>query len=49
MAEKPSEYSKRLIRANKENDKLHRFLDVVKLKIMDLEERVAKLERRRKQ
>jgi hypothetical protein len=49
MAQKPSDYSKRLIRANKENDRLHRFLDVVKLKIKDLEDRVAKLERGRKQ
>ncbi len=45
MAQKPSEYSKRLIEANKENDKLHRFLDVVKMKIKDLEDRIAKLER----
>lgn len=44
--EKPSEYSKRLIKANKENDKLHRFLDVVKMKIKELEARVSKLEGR---
>ena len=39
-----TELQRRLITANKENAKLHRFLDVVKLKIQDLEKRVRKLE-----
>ncbi len=45
MAQGSREYSRRLIEANKENEKLLRFLDVVKMKIKDLEKRITKLER----
>ena len=44
MSQSAKELQSRLIAANKENDKLRCFLDVVKLTIADLDGRVKKLE-----